>query len=184
MGKTNYPIKLRISASTPPFLFFSPLSLSPSFTVVALPRSTDPTLSHIHTNTLTNATNMLPVSHTLTLSALPPSDWIPFHSWALSNSLWPSLSLTHTHTHSLSHTLTHTPSGRNPAVWSCSALDMPDRLLWGGRFVCKNLFLIHSLIWVLMWANVGPAWTFFTPCDGLFWSFVPSDLLMLYFGYI
>lgn len=147
-----------------PFSFFiSSLSFSILYCSIALPCSADPTLSHTHTNP-TNPTNMLAVSRTLTLSAQTLSDWVPFHSWTLSNSLSPS------------HTHTYTPSGRNPAVCGCSSLDMPDRLLWGGRWawelVCKNLFLIHSVILVLMWANVAATLHPGGLCGGLFGRFI------------
>ncbi len=80
-------------------------------------------LPHTHKNTLTKPTNMLPVSHTLTLSALPPSDWVPFHSWALSNSLWPS----YTHTHTLSHTLWKESCSLR---LQCSGYAGPSALRW------------------------------------------------------
>jgi len=46
-----------------------------------------------------------------------------------------------THTHSLTHPVD------NPAVCGCSSLDMPDRLLWGGRWVTPS--------WWVMWCLFG-----------------------------
>ncbi len=164
-------------------LFFSSLSFTILYCSSPSPLYWSHPLPHTHKHTHKCHKHAASLTYTHSLSSA--SVWLNTFSFLGTQQQSLTVSLSHTqHTHTLSHTLTHTPSGRNPAVCSCSALDMPDRLLWGGRFVCKNLFLIHSLIWLLMWANVGPAWKFFTPCDGLFWSFVPSDLLMLYFGYI
>ncbi len=132
MGKTNYPIKLRISASTPPFLFFSPLSLSPSFTVAALPCSTDPTLSHIHTQTHSQIPQTCCQSHIHSLSQLClrliEYLFILGHSATVSD----RLSLSHTtHTHTLSHTHSHTLWKESCSLeLQCSGYAGPSALRW------------------------------------------------------